>query len=123
MKVNWKERIKAIYDICKLYAYRDDTHYFISDLELSFHLNNCWYANRFFTIQELKKMGIKAEIYNSGDIVLPFYELDRFRNRLKSTISRIKGATIIKIPFVYGVWFKIPIKSFREGKNENTMVQ
>lgn len=118
MKVSnetYKKRIEAIYDICKKFAYEDNGYYFISLWELADNLNNSWYAKLFFTKKELLKKRISHHDYN-GDIALEHFEIHNFINRLKTTIKKIKGASLIVIPSKYNVWAKIPINTTNKQK-------
>ena len=104
----YKKRIEAIYDICRSFAYEtEDGYYFISLWELAENLNNCWYANLFFTLNELKKKSIGYDIYHK-EFVLRHHELYYYINKLKTTIKKIKGASIVVIRSKCNIWAKIP---------------
>ena len=120
MKVSEKtygERIKAIYSICKRSAYELEEggkmFYLVSLWELAERLNNEWYAKLFFTEKELEHRNISYIGYRLGlkdEFALKHYELHHYLSRLKTTIKKIKGASVIIIPKKFNVWAKIPTK-------------
>ena len=103
----YEKRIKAIYEICKNYAYEtEDGYYLISLWELADNLNNMWYAKFFFTKKEIENISV-CFVCNE-DFVLEDFELYRYIRRLKTTIKKIEGASIVVIPSKSNVWAKIP---------------
>ncbi|MHA1852301.1 MAG: hypothetical protein ACTSUF_02215, partial [Candidatus Heimdallarchaeaceae archaeon] len=97
-----------------------DNYYFISLWELADNLNNVWYAKLFFTKKEIEN--IFARFRCNEDFGLEQFELYHYlklyhyAKRLKTTIKKIKGASIIVIPSKSNVWAKIPKKRLNETK-------
>jgi len=113
-KETYEKRIKAIYDVCKDYAYEtEDNYYFISLWELADNLNNVWYAKLFFTKKEIENIFVRRYGKN---FALEQFELYYYVKRLKTTIKKIKGASIIVIPSKLNVWAKIPKRRLNETK-------
>ena len=107
----YKKRIKAIYEICEKFAYEtDDGYYIISLWELADNLNNYWFSNLFFTGKE---RGISFKKYFT-ELALEPYELHHYINRLKTTIKKIEGASLIVTPEKLNIWAKIPIPQHTE---------
>ena len=103
------KRIEAIYEICKRYAYEKGRMYLISLRELAYHLNNCWYANLFFTTKELDKKKILYREYKPNKFALHCGELDWYYNRLETTIKKIRGASVVSFRSKFTKWALIPM--------------
>lgn len=106
IKSKQQQREEAIMDVIK-WAYKDKGYYFMSILEMSWHLNNYWYAPLF------TKKDIHCEEYFSDKCwAVKSFDLVRLDRMIVWTVNRMKGCKVIKQgPMRYGrIFLKIKIK-------------
>jgi len=101
------EKLEAILEVCKDWAYDAGGHWLISISELAWHLNNNWKSPLFFKEWEFKRYGISREASAiSVTYYLPDYELWHLGNRLVTTLKKVDAIEIIKQRA--GIWLQIP---------------
>lgn len=96
-----RKRQNAIIEMATRYGYKiNKNRYIISFWELSYNLNNCWYAPLFVSKKQTSK---DTEHY--GKWAINVDDLSLFKRMITTTINKMKGAKIKEQKF--GVYYEI----------------